>query len=174
MDEEAVKAIDTELEKPQPDPDVLGPMPVGYTLADEQSVSHLCRAILRAEASEARLTEAMNKDVEAWGHMLAAIRLKRDSWRAVVRDFILRRDGVAIKTPFCTASVSKGRTRLDVKDEPEAIKRCKALDALTAYRVEEHLIKKEFEVVYNSRPQFFNGIVEEVTGDPILRISERK
>ena len=60
MEPEQVVAIDDEISKPDPNPDLLPDIPVGFAL-QEQTAMHLTRAILKAEASAERLEKAIRK-----------------------------------------------------------------------------------------------------------------
>lgn len=172
----AVEQIDQALAGPLVDVDDLPAIPVGYTIADETAVSHLCRAILKSEASQERLKAAMAKEMEAWAHMLAAQQAKTESWRAIVQDFLKRKELKSIKTPWFTAFQQKGRRHLDWKpeDEEKVVAALKELKAEEALKVETTVKKKEFSVIFDSVPDKFKGLVEDTVGDPVLVIKEAK
>jgi hypothetical protein len=78
-----------------------------------------------------------------------------------------------LQSPWLTASLTRPRTKIVVDDEGKAIAICKGMKAIEAVQVVEKLIKKEFDVVWNSQPKVFEGIAHEETGESGLRIQKR-
>jgi len=169
MEPEQVATIDDEISKPDPNPDLLPAIPPGFAI-QEHTASHLVRAILKAEASVDRLKAAMQKDVEAWGHLIASTEAKTESWRALIRDWMLRNDIKQLKAPWATAFIQKGRRRLTWQEEDRVIAILDLLGATDAIKTTRSVVKKEFTTIYDSVPKQFNGLVKDETGEPTLAI----
>ena len=173
MEPEQVATIDDEIAKPDPNPDMLPAIPVGFAL-QEQTALHLTRAILKAEGSVERLEVAMKKDLEAWGHLIAAAQSKAESWRACIRDWMLRNDVKQLKAPWAVTFLQKGRRKLTWQEEDKILAILDILGAKDAIKTTRSVVKKEFTTIYDSVPKQFEGLVEDVTGDSILVIKESK
>ena len=173
MEPEQVVAIDDEISKPDPNPDLLPAIPVGFAL-QEQTAMHLTRAILKAEASVDRLEVAMQKDMQAWGHLIAAAQSKAESWRACIRDWMIRNDVKQLKAPWAVTFLQKGRRKLMWQEEDKVIAILDLLGAKGAVKRTPHIVKKEFETVYDSVPKQFEGLVKDEKGESILVIKETK
>ena len=173
MEPEQVATIDDEIAKPDPNPDMLPAIPVGFAL-QEQTALHLTRAILKAEGSVERLEVAMKKDMEAWAHLIAAAQSKAESWRACIRDWMIRNDVKQLKAPWAVTFLQKGRRKLTWQEEDKVIAILDLIGATDAIKTTRSVIKKEFTAIYDSVPKQFAGLVTDETGDSILVIKESK
>lgn len=171
--EEIVTAIDEALASPDPNPDLLPAIPPGFVL-QEQTAQHLVRAILRCEASVERLEAAMEADIQAWKHLVASMQSKADSWRAVVKDWLLRNDVKQLKSPWATAFIQKGQRRLSWEQEDAVIAILDALGAGEAIQVRRSVKKKEFQTIFDSVPKEFKDVVKDEVGDSVLVIRGTK
>ena len=161
------------LQQPDPEPDLLPALRPDLEL-QEQTAGHLIRAILKADSSVEALEKQRDADLLAWNQMIQVQKDRVASWRACVRDWMLRHEVTKLQHPYFTASIGKGRTKIVVDDEGKCIAVCRGMKATEAVRVIEKLDKKEFDTVWNSMPKVFGGIAHEETGEPMLLIRRRE
>jgi hypothetical protein len=160
---------------PDPDPDRLPDVIPPALLTEEQTAAHILRASLRVEASIAEMKQRMEYEMAAWGAELAKLTTRRELWRTLVRDWMLRHNVTQIKCPWFTASIAKGRTKIVVDDEERTIDILKRLpNTKNAVKVKESIVKAELDAIYNAIPHEFTGVVHTETGEPGLMVRKAK
>ena len=164
MEPEQVATIDDEIAKPDPNPDLLPALPAGFAL-QEQTACHLLRAMIRAEAEIGSLEAKMKADMAAWAAEIAKAEARTESWRAAVLAWMVRNEITQLKTPWFTASLTKGRRNILVDDQDACIAIVKKMGANDAWGSKEYLVKKEFDIIFNSTPDKFAEKKHETTGD---------
>lgn len=164
-----------ELQHPDPDPERLPELHRGSELAlQAETATRLLRATLRQEASVDQLKEAMANDLAAWQAMIAKAELRSQTWRTIVRDWMLRTGTNQLRHPAFTASITKGRTKKVIPDEGAFIARCKEVGYLKAIKVIEKLVKSEADIIADTMPDKFTGLFSEETSEPGLTIRRAK
>ena len=162
------------LQHPDPDPETLPELHVGSELAlQAETATRLLRAALRQEDTLAVLKERMTNDLSAWQAMIAKAQLRSDTWRTIVKDWMLRTGTTQLKHPLYTASITKGRTKKVVVDEEKAIAVCKEKYP-KAVKVKESLVKAEFDVACDTFPKEFKDLYTEETNEPGLTVRRMK
>jgi len=156
-----------ELTRPDPDPDLLPALRPDLEL-QEQTAGHLLRAILKADSSVDALEAKRDADLLAWNQMIQAQKDRVASWRACVRDWMLRNEVTQLKSPWFVASIGKAIPKIVVDDEEACIAVLKKMDAKDAWKKKDSIVKKEFDVVFNSVPDKFSEKKHETTGEVIL------
>ena len=181
------EAFWAELMKPDPDPDVLSTAVAvqGETRLQEATAGHLVRAILKAEASVEALEKRAREDAQAWQGMITKASDQTKAWRKMILNWMLSNGITKLQTPWASIYPIKGRTTISVVDADQCIAACKRLKATQAVETVERLVKKEFDAIYNARPELFRerpgdlpgvtlpAIAEEKTGDPSLGIRRK-
>lgn len=155
------------LQQPDPEPDLLPALRPDLEL-QEQTAGHLIRAILKADTSLEALEKKRDADVLAWNQMIQVQKDRVASWRACVRDWMLRNDITQLKSPWFTVSIGKPLPKIVVDDEEACLAVLKALKAHAAWESKERIIKKEFDVIFNSVPDKFAEKKHETTGEVTL------
>jgi hypothetical protein len=158
---------------PDPDPEQLPDVIPPALLTEEQTAAHILRASLRVEAAIESMKQRMDYEMAAWSAELAKLTTRRELWRTLVRDWMLRHNVTQIKTPWFTASIAKGRTKKVVVDEGAAIAQCKQTYP-KAVKVIEKLDKKEFDVACDTFPKIFAALFTEETSEPSLMVRKAK
>lgn len=161
------------LDTPDPDPEEL-PAVIPQDALLEQRAIHICRAILRAEATVEKLTEQMKADQAAYAKAIMAAQQAIDNWRSGILAWMQANKVPKLTTPWWTASVRAGRSKLVIDDEAAAIATVKSLGADKAVRVKESLVRQEFDPIYQAKPKLFEGIAHEEQGDPGLTIRKKE
>lgn len=146
-----------ELENPDPDPDLLPALRQDLAL-QEQTAGHLIRAILKADVSVNALEKKRDADLLAWNQMIQVQKDRVASWRACVRDWMLRNEVTKLQHPYFTASIGKAIPKIVVDDEEQVIAQLKRLKADNAWESRDRIIKKEFDAVFNAVPGEFGEI----------------
>lgn len=153
-----------------PDPEELPALtPALVPALQEHTACHLVRAVLNEEKAQADDEAKMKADILAWQNHLAKRQQRITAARAILRDWMLRNDITKLSHARFTASLAKGRKSLEVKDEARAIQICEAVWP-AAVKTEKRLVKAELRTAFDSVQGRFDGIVEEVIGEPSLRI----
>lgn len=160
---------------PDPDPDALAAVePSQLTPADETAASHLVRGILKAQESYYRLLAAATADADAWNKLLAANNARIQTYRMIVRDWMMRTGKKKLQTPWFTASLAQPRTKIVVDDAEIAIGTClsdfEGKATKTVYRLE----KAAFDDLFNADPKAFKNCAHEEQGEAELRIRKRE
>lgn len=159
---------------PDPDPETLpDTLPADLELQTE-TASRILRAALRAEESAEALEERMKADQAAWAALILRQRDRAAAWRESVRAWMLGHDVKQLKTPWYTASIGKGRTKVVVDDAALAIRALRTLGAETAICTTERIVKQEFDAIFQARPTIFEGAAHEETSEPGLIIRKAK
>jgi len=161
-----------ELTRPDPDPDMLPALRPDLEL-QEQTAGHLIRAILKADSSVEALEAKRDADLLAWSQMIQVQKDRVASWRACVRDWMLRNDIEKLNAPWFVAFLQKGKRRLSWEDENKVIDILDALGAKEAVKTVRTVRKKELQVVFDTVPHKFDGVVKEETGETGLVIRRR-
>ena len=161
------------LQQPDPEPDLLPALRPDRELP-EQTAGHLIRAILKADVHVDALEKKRDADVLAWNQMIQQQKGRVASWRACVRDWMLRNEVTKLQAPWFTASIAKGRKKLTWQEEDKVIGVLDALGATEAVRTVRSVVKKELQVVFDSVPGRFDGIVMEEIGEPGLVIRRKE
>jgi hypothetical protein len=170
IDQENDRTFLEALASPDPDPETLPALRSPADLAlQAETCGHLLRAALRQVETVEALKSKRDADVAAWNAMIATAQDRATTWRAMVLAWMQRTETKQIKSPWFTASVTKGRTKKVILNEAEAIKTCLAVYP-KAVEMRPHIIKAELDVAVDSLPKHFVGIVEEVTSEPSLTI----
>lgn len=162
-----------ELTNPDPDPDLLPALRPDLEL-QEQTAGHLIRAILKAEVNLETLEKKRDADALAWNQMIQRHKDRVASWRACVRDWMLRNEVTKLQAPWFTASIAKGRKKLTWQEEDRVIGVLDALGAAAAVKTVRSVVKKELQVIFDSVPHKFDGLVTEEIGEPGLVIRKRE
>jgi hypothetical protein len=136
--------------------------------------SRIIRAALKAEASAEVLEDRMKSDMAAWASVIGRQQARAQAWRASVKDWMIRNDVKQLKSPWFTASIGKGRTKIVVDDEPACIAALRTLGAEKAVRIKESVVKQEMDSIFNARPLVFQNIAHEETGEPTLLVRKAK
>ena len=167
-------AVLTALEHPDPEMDMIPALPADLIpLLQAETAGRLLRAVVKAETSIDQLEARMKADTASWQALIATQQQRIANVRAIVKNWMERTATMKLQTPWFTASLTKGRTKIVVDDEGIAIAVCKGMGATAAVKTIEKLIKAEFDVAYNSRPRLFDGAAHEEQGEPSLRIQKR-
>lgn len=159
---------------PDPDPETLPDIIPSEAVVGVDVAARILRAALRAEGNAARITERMQSEMAAWQAMISRETTRAQTWRSGVAYWMTANAVEKIQTPWFTASFTKGRTRIIVDDEAQAIAVTKTLGAKAAIKIVEKLVKAEFDDVYNARPAMFVNIAHEETGEPSLVIRKKE
>lgn len=163
------------LKHPDPDPADLPAIIPPSVLTEEAIAARILRSSITLDTMIDQHKERMQRDSEAWGHSIAVLEQKRQAWRAMIRDWMLRNDVKQIKTPWFTASVTKARTRIVVDSEDEALAVLRGLKGgEKAIRVKETIIKAELEAIYNAVPSAFGKAVRTEEGEPGLTVRKKE
>lgn len=163
------------LAHPSPDPETLPDIPAEYALQlQAETAGHLVRAILRQEESVASLEMHARQEAQAWANVITKAQARADAWRAIIRDFMLRNNLTKLQSPWSTTFVQKGRTKKVVLDEAGCIAACKTIGYAKAIQTVEKLVKKELDVIVDTKPEAFKGLVEEHTSEPTLVIRNKE
>ena len=163
------------LRHPDPDVDVIPMLTADEALAlQTETAGHLIRAMTRLDDVIAAQTKRMDADVQAWGYEIGKLQARRENWRAMIRAWMERTGTFKLQTPWFTASLGKGRSKIVVDDEGKCIAACKAKYNGAAVKVIEKLDKKEFDSIWNATPTVFDGIAHEEQGEPTLRILKKE
>ena len=157
------------LQQPDPEPDLLPALRPDLEL-QEQTAGHLIRAILKADVSVEALEKKRDADALAWNQMIQTQKDRVASWRACVRDWMLRNEVTQLKSPWFTAFLAKGRKKLTWQDEDKLIGILDALGATAAVKTVRSVFKKELQIIFDSVPGKFDGVVTEEIGEPGLVI----
>lgn len=171
---EAQDILDT-LAHPQPDPDLLPACIPPHLMEQQQTAEHLLRASLRLD-DEIETTKAkMSADMAAWQAVLAKGQEKREAWRAMVLAWMQRNNVTQLKTPWLTASITKGRTEIVVDDETKAIAALHMIHGgEKALKVKESIVKTEFDAIFNAIPKEFESVAHIETGEPSLLVRRKE
>ena len=156
-----------ELTRPDPDPDLLPALRPDLEL-QEQTAGHLIRAILKADSSPELLEAKRDADLLAWNQMIQTHKNRVASWRACVKDWMLRNEITKLQAPWFTASIGKAIPKIIVDNEEQVIAKLKHLKADNAWESRDRIIKKEFDVIFNSVPGEFAEKKNETTGEVTL------
>ncbi len=156
-----------ELENPDPDPDLLPVLRPDLEL-QEQTAGHLIRAILKADDSVEDLELKRDTDALAWNQMIQVQKDRVASWRACVRDWMLRNEVTKLQAPWFIVSIGKAIPKIVVDDEEQVIAKLKHLKADKAWESRDRIVKKEFDVIFNSVPGEFTEKKNETTGEVTL------
>lgn len=155
------------LQQPDPEPDLLPALRPDLEL-QEQTAGHLIRVILKADTSVEALEKKRDADLLAWNHMIQAQKDRVASWRACVRDWMLRNQITQLKSPWFTVSIGKPLSKIVVDDDQACIAILKGLKANAAWESRDSIVKKEFDVIFNSVPDKFVEKKHETTGEVLL------
>lgn len=162
------------LAHPDPDPERLPALLDPALIQQEQTAAHLLRASLRIHDDIERMQAKMDAEVAAWAAEIGKLQAKRDQWRALVKDWMLRTGVTQIKCPWFTASTTKPRTKLVIESEDECLVVLKGLQGgEAAIRVKETILKTELEPIYNAIPSAFGKAVRIEEGEPGLTIRRK-
>ena len=164
------------LSHPDPDPDTLPAIPADFALQEHTAV-HILRASLVAEYNTTLLKQRMQADMAAWGAMIAKAEQRTKQYRDLVRQWMLRCGVTKLQHPAFTASIGTGRRTIVVDDEAACITIAKGVHAQDCIKVKESLDKKEFNVLFESRPSLFTTetrAAHEEVGEPTLIVRRRQ
>jgi len=79
-----------------------------------------------------------------------------------------------LRTPWFSCYPIKGRTTIAVVDADACIAACKAIKATKAVEVVERLVKREFDPIFNARPDLFKARPGDLPGVTLPAIAEEK
>lgn len=174
LQQEVDRMVADTLAHPDPSPDLLPAVIDPTLIRQEQTAAHLLRASLRLDTEIEATKARMDADMAAWAQSLTKLQDKREAWRAMVRDWMLRNGVTQIKCPWFTASIAKGRTRIVIDNESEAIARLRLYHGEKAIKVKETIIKAEFDAIFNAIPREFDGVAHEETSEPGLTVRKKE
>ena len=171
---------------PDPDVDAIPMLTADDALAlQTETAGHLVRAITRLDDVIAAQTKRMEADVQAWGYEIGKLQARRENWRVMILSWMERTGTTQIKSPWFTASRVPAKPKILVDDEAACIALCKIKEAKEAYKSKESLVKKEFDILFNSLPKLFMEVKDEKgelvrpqiahedKGEPTLRILKK-
>ncbi len=136
--------------------------------------SRIIRAALKEEASAEALEDRMQADQAAWGRQIMHRRDRAAAWRESVRAWMIRTNTQKLSSPWWTAFIQKGRTKVVVDAPNLAIIALKTLGATKAIQIQEQIIKAEFDPIFQARPKVFEGAAHEETSEPTLLVRKAK
>ena len=174
VDQEQTAELRERLAHPDPDPADLPAVSPPELVQQEAVAARILRSSLTLDTWIEQQKARMQSDIEAWQHSIATLEAKRQAWRAMIRDWMLRTGVQQIRCPWFTASITKGKTKIVVDDEAGAIAAVKAAGGQRAVKVVEKLIKAEFDAIFNAIPKTFEGVAHEETGEPSLMVRKAK
>jgi hypothetical protein len=169
---EDIAMTDLPMIPPDVDVDDLLPPEELVPLVQLDTAARILRAVNREE-DRIETMEAMERsDALAWREKITKAKARKDALREMIRSWMLRTNTTKIQSPWLTASIGKGRTRLIIDDEPAAIL---AAENLGAHKcVKKSLVKSEFSDVFSARPDLFQDIAHEETGEPVLIVRKKE